>query len=68
MIIKTNSENRKQEKYDGIASSRLEGIPKIDGKFYLVTSTDTAYVPNFTINIFRMTLALTKGFDVTSEK
>ena len=39
---------------------------KIDGKFYLVMCTDTAYIPDLSVNIFSVMRALTKGFNVTS--
>ena len=43
-----------------------KGYQKRDGKFYSVMCTDTAYIPDLSINIFSMTRALTKGFNVTS--
>ena len=41
---------------------------KRDGKLYLVTCTDTAYILDLSLNIFRVTRALTKSFNLTSEK
>ena len=45
-----------------------KGNHKRDGKFYLVTRTETSYIPDLSVNIFSMTHALTKGFNMTSEK
>ena len=42
-----------------------EGYHKKDGKFYPVTSTDTSYIPDSSVNIFSVTHAFTKGFNVT---
>ena len=38
------------------------------GKFYSVNFNDTAYIPYFSVNIFSVKRALTKGFNVISEK
>ena len=52
----------------GLLRGDWKGLQKRDRKFYLVTSTDTAYIPYLSVNIFSMTRALTKGFNVMSEK
>ena len=41
---------------------------KRDGKFYPVTCNETEYIPDLSVNIFSMTRALTKAFNMTSEK
>ena len=41
---------------------------KRDGKFYLVTCTDTAYIPDLSTHTFSVMRALTKGFNVMSDK
>ena len=45
-----------------------KGYHKIDGKFYPLTCTDTAYIPDLSVNVFSVTRVLTKGFNVMSEK
>ena len=43
----------------------LKGYQKRDGEFYPMTSTDTAYIRDLSLNIFSVMHALTKGFSVT---
>ena len=44
-----------------------KGFQKRDGKIYLVMCTDTAHIPYLRVNIFSLTCALTKGFNMTPE-
>ena len=41
---------------------------KIYCKFYPVTCTDTAYIPDLSVNLFGVARVLNKGFNVMSEK
>ena len=52
----------------GSLLGECRGYHKIYGKGYLVTYTDTAYIQYLSVNIFSLTRALTKGFNVTPEK
>ena len=52
----------------GLLIGDWKGYHKRDGKFYPVECTYTAYIPDLGVNIFSLTRALTKGFNVTSEK
>ena len=45
-----------------------KGYQKRYGKVYPVKCTDTAYIPGLMVNIYSMTRALTKGFNVMPEK
>ena len=64
MVVKTgNKKTMMVSLRDG-----WKGYQKIDGKFYLVTFTDTAYIPYLSVNVFRMNRSLTKGSNMKSEK
>ena len=52
----------------GSLRGNCKGCQKRYDKFYPLTSTDTAYISALSVNIFRVTRALTKGFNVMSEK
>ena len=52
----------------GLLRGYWKGYQKRDGKFYQVTCTNTAYIPDLSVNIFSVTRALTKGFNVKSDK
>ena len=45
-----------------------KGYHKINDKFYPVTCNDTAYIPGLSVDIFSVMRALTKGFNIVSEK
>ena len=52
----------------GLLWGYWKGYQKRDGKFYQVTCTNTAYIPDLSVNIFSVTRALNKGFNVKSDK
>ena len=52
----------------GSLRGNWKGYHKIDGKLYPEMCTDTSYIPDFSVNIFSVPRALTKGFNMTSEK
>ena len=52
----------------GLLQGDWNGYHKINGILYLVTCTETAYIPGLSVNILSMTRGLTKGSNMTSEK
>ena len=50
----------------GLLQGDWKGYQKRGGKFYPVTCTDTEYIPDLSVNIFSMTRAFTKLFNVLS--
>ena len=52
----------------GSLRGEKKGNQKWGGKLYPVTCTDTANIPDLSVNIFSMTRALTKRFNMTLEK
>ena len=63
-LVKTRNKKTTTE----LLQDNWKGYQKIDGKNYLVMSTDTAYMPDLSANIFSMPHTLTKGFNKIPEK
>ena len=52
----------------GLLQGYWKVYQKRDGKFYQLSCTNTAYIPDLSVNIFSVMCALTKGFNVKSDK
>ena len=64
--VKTVVKTGNKKTMTGLLQGNWKRYQKSDGKFYPVTCTDTAYIPNLSVNIFSVTCTFTKGFNMTS--
>ena len=66
--VKTVVKTGNKKKMTGLLWGDWKGYHKRYSKFCPVTCTDTAYIPGLGVNILSVTHALTKVFNVISEK
>ena len=66
--VKTVVNTGKKKTMMGSLQSDWKEYHKRDGKFYQVRCTETAYILGLSVNIFSVTGASTKVFNVTSDK